>query len=77
MTDKNQRYNGWKNYETWNVALWIGNDQGLYESAKELGTYACLIDMLRDSGIIETPDSVSYRDSGLDISALNEMISEL
>lgn len=20
-------YNGWKNYETWNVALWYGNDQ--------------------------------------------------
>lgn len=23
-------YNGWKNYETWNVALWIDNDQGSY-----------------------------------------------
>ena len=24
-------YNGWKNYETWCVNLWINNDQGLYE----------------------------------------------
>ena len=23
-------YNGWTNYETWNVALWMDNDQGLY-----------------------------------------------
>lgn len=23
-----QRYNGWTNYETWNLALWIGNDEG-------------------------------------------------
>ena len=23
-------YNGWTNYETWNVALWIDNDQGSY-----------------------------------------------
>src|SRR5712691_4616597 len=23
-------YNGWKNYETWAVALWIDNDQGTY-----------------------------------------------
>src|SRR5271166_7201838 len=28
-------YNGWKNYETWNVALWIDNDQGTYSMRQE------------------------------------------
>jgi hypothetical protein len=23
-----EEYNGWTNYETWNVALWFDNDQG-------------------------------------------------
>ena len=23
-------YNGWRNYETWNVALWIDNEQSTY-----------------------------------------------
>ena len=27
-----QKYNGWKNYQTWNVALWFGNDEGLYRA---------------------------------------------
>ena len=32
-TDKT--YNGWKNYETWNVALWIDNEQGSQEYWRE------------------------------------------
>lgn len=28
-------YNGWKNYETWAVALWIDNDQGTYSHSRE------------------------------------------
>lgn len=23
-------YQGWKNWATWNIVLWFGNDQGLY-----------------------------------------------
>ena len=22
-------YNGWKNYETWNIMLWVNNDEGI------------------------------------------------
>lgn len=29
-------YNGWINYETWLLALNVDNDQGLYESTREL-----------------------------------------
>lgn len=29
-------YNGWANYETWAVALWIDNEQGSQQAAHEL-----------------------------------------
>ena len=28
---KDDTYNGWSNYETWNWNLWLDNDQGAYE----------------------------------------------
>jgi len=31
-----QTYNGWTNYPTWCVNLWLANDEGLYEQACEL-----------------------------------------
>lgn len=30
-----QTYNGWKNYETWAVALWLDNDAGSQEYWRE------------------------------------------
>src|SRR5438132_1586891 len=29
------KYNGWTNYETWNVALWIDNEEGSYNFWRE------------------------------------------
>lgn len=28
----NEKYNGWVNYETWNAALWMGNDEPAYHA---------------------------------------------
>ena len=28
VMSEDKKYNGWTNYETWNLALWIGNEQG-------------------------------------------------
>ena len=77
-------YNGWKNYETWNVALWIQNDEGLYFSiTKHVKDYASLVGQLAgtfgvdDPWAYQTPDGVAWNDSGLDINALDELIAEL
>ena len=33
--EKEKGYNGWSNYETWACALWIDNDEGLYDQIQE------------------------------------------
>jgi len=79
---EDKTYNGWKNYETWNVALWIGNDEVLYDIAKECRDYAEFREQMEEMAggtnrpAFRTPDRVAWNDSGLDVQALDEMITE-
>lgn len=76
---KTKTYNGWKNRQTWNVALWLGNDESLCRMAREHAEqgYESLADYLRELGMTETPDGVAYNDSGLDVERLDELLKEL
>ena len=77
-----QTYNGWANYETWNVALWIQNDMGLYNLACDVvrdgGLYGNFVNILRDNcGATHTPDNVAWDDANIDGIEVNEMMSDL
>ena len=74
-------FNGWANWETWNVSLWIQNDEGLYNEARRLArfgrTYQDLVSMLRDCGSKETPDGCRWDDPAIDGLEINEMMADL
>ena len=36
MATETQTYNGWKNYETWAVKLWLENDEATYHYIRHL-----------------------------------------
>jgi hypothetical protein len=61
-------FNGHKNWNHWNVSLWINNDEGLYRTAlihlkreanKEDAAKEMLYDLV-DCGITHTPDGAPY-----------------
>ena len=71
LTD--QTYQGWTNYETWNVVLWIQNDEDLYNLVNEfeIACYEDLLDVLYDCGSKETPDGVKWTDPKINRAEIN------
>ena len=70
-----KKYNGWANYETWNVSLWIQNSERLYKLSQWCDSYAEFIYELGVSGTYKvwTPDGVNFEDRKLNIAELDEL----
>ena len=65
-------YNGWNNYETWNVALWINNEEGLYHLSQECGGYEEFVKCLYDEyGVTETGDGVKFNSRRVNVVQIN------
>lgn len=67
------KYNGHKNWNHWNVSLWIHNDEGLYRLAAEQ-VAGCrtreraaenIVHELVSVGITHTPDGAPYSKSAV------------
>ena len=77
-------YEGWKNRATWNIALWINNDEGLYRAAVDyIRTYPKSRNpygnFIRSIGMQDekTPDGYKYLSINLCYRELNDMMKEL
>ncbi len=82
-------YKGWANYQTWNVALWLRNDEDLYRLARGRRrrafrtagvwrSYESLVTYLKYvCQMPDTPDGVAWDDPALDTERLEALIAEL
>lgn len=72
------KYQGHKNWNYWNVSLWINNDEGLYELAKRSiratstrvtasrqRAAEYMLESLREYGQEKTPDGAPYSVSSI------------
>jgi len=83
------QYNGWTNYETWNVALWINNDEFLYNTAKACVEFCddnetpwdkfvrCMTDGQIGRHLVTTGDGVRWDDEAINEIEMIEMMQEL
>jgi hypothetical protein len=65
-----EEYNGWKNRETWALALWLDNEQGWQEMIQELAVQA-----LNDTPLLEPENRVIVATSKLAL-LLREWVEE-
>jgi hypothetical protein len=79
-------YNGWKNRQTWNVALWLSNDERTYRQVRDYairkrrqGSRIRYSHFIKSVGLDQerTPDGIAYLGTRLDYAALDELVSEL
>ena len=70
-------YNGWSDWTTWNCALWIGGDEGLYNLARYYGNYGEFVEAMREFGFQgdTTPDGAKWEEA--DFTEMQEMMEEL
>ena len=76
FSDINETYNGWADWTTWNVALWINNDLTYYNIAKECKDYMdFLYEMQAMIGSFATPDGADWGEANR--KEMQELIEEI
>lgn len=89
----NTDYNGFSNYETWNIILWISNDEGIYNNIVDaLRATLNLCDgdwenvshtdvrqmVIEAFGMsIRTPDGVVFHDSRIAWDEISDSLAEI
>ena len=70
-------YNGWRNYQTWNVALYIQNEYSFYQIARGCTNYDEWLNKTRGIRKGATADGVMWNDPRVSRFEINQMLRGL
>ena len=70
-------YNGFTNYETWNICLWLQNDEVFYNIARKYDSFDRLIPRLEHQYGQMTPDGVRWMDGLINTDEVDEVLADL
>ena len=73
--DTRTEYNGWSDWTTWNCALWIGGDEGLYNEARFSRSYGEFVQTMQAMGMNKTPDGADWAEA--DFTEMQECLDDL
>jgi hypothetical protein len=71
-----KEYNGHRSWNAWNVSLWLSNEYGLYQRARELGRKykaGAAARILRQELPPRTPDGAAYNQLSVKLAIENLM----
>ena len=89
MTTANLTYNGYSNYETWNAALYILNDEFLYNTARACVDFCgegdtpwakfvrCMTEGQIGRFLGATPDGVAWNSDEIDARQMGRLMADL
>ena len=76
LWDRKEKYNGWTDWTTWNCALWINNEQSIYNIAAVCNDYMDFLwEMQVICGFYSTPDGADYGEANIE--EMNELIESI
>lgn len=67
-------YNGFSNYATWNVALWLNNEPSFYNAARKCRNYSEYLTRYTTCFEDATPDGVQWASPEVNAAEVNAAV---
>jgi len=73
---KDEKCNGWANWETWSVAVWLLNDETCDDICRKSTHYDRFVKTAKLMGLTGVPEGPEWDDPKINVNEINENVFE-